>query len=160
VYVLGLDPSPLRLGWAFARISDARPGVCGMYPLLDKKRIVPLEEVVRIAIMNLPVVGEVSLIGVEEMYVGPNKKQALALEYTAGQVAQAASRVWPEARVIRIPIRRWKVSFAGLKLTADKDEQVAKAIEFGFIPPNHDAADAALIALTALGIQKEIEASL
>jgi Holliday junction resolvasome RuvABC endonuclease subunit len=143
-FLLGLDPSPLRLGWALARLEDGTPVACGRVSLSEPPGVrAALAAVEAVARWSR---GEVALVYVEAPWHGHSRAGVIRAAETSGQVIQAASRRGPHAPIEWLQPAEWR-RLAGLPGNASKDAVMVKAKELGWDPrANQDAADAALIA--------------
>lgn len=159
--ILGLDPSPHRIGWGVVTLEDGAPVACGVVPFAhinpDDWRVWfdrSVRNTLRTVVLNARIVdADVSAVYVEKPGGGRSVQGTLDVAWVAGQIAQAAGRRW-NVDVWSFRPQEWKKA-VGLKGNAMKDECIAFAREFGFDVPvigkttqhySDDAADAGLIA--------------
>lgn len=146
--LLGLDPSPLRLGWALATLEDGAPIACGCEPLGADPRAI--RDALRVVDVRAIQAGEVSLLYVERPWSGRSRLLGIRSAETSGRVLEAAYRRWPGAPTERLEPAEWK-HLAGLPGNASKAAVAAHALSLGWRPDgSQDAADAACIALAGV----------
>jgi len=162
--VLGLDPSPLRLGYALCTWGSGEPKWCGT---LDINQVDagwrPHQYARAMGRINYSLVfnhPEYALhaISVEEMFMGPSPKMSLELADVAGITSGLCASMYPDLPVYRFTPSEWRKA-CGLKGNATKEECYEHAKLVGYDPPpitkkkdplgGKDAADAGLIALAA-----------
>ena len=156
IVILGLDPSPLRLGWGTVDLDTGTPIACGTQPLgkwddgwLDASSV-------RGALRDIGTTFvEPSVVYIEAGYIGPNPTIAIRIAEAMGQTVQAVNRRWPDAIIQRVSPQNWRIA-NGLKGNAPKAECFARAIELGFQALDQDAADGALIATAGWHSNQEI----
>jgi Holliday junction resolvasome RuvABC endonuclease subunit len=149
--VLGLDPSPLRLGWAVMRLDYERPLECGWDTLASLQGESADPPTIRAALAIVAARadhhGEVAYVAIERPWHGFSRRGAILAAETCGQVVQAVSRRWPHAAIERFEPAEWR-RLAGLSGAAKKPEVLIYAESLGWRPDgSQDAADAAMIAL-------------
>ncbi len=149
--VVGLDPSPKRLGYAVARVSERgfRPLKCGtMHMEPGPHAVVGAMKSVRRRIDALG--GVVTLIGIEKGFVGVNQAVAGQIMETMGGVAALCAVAWPHPEIKRVTPSGWR-KLSGLSGRASKAEVFERALQLGWEirDGDQDAADAALIAWAA-----------
>lgn len=151
VTVLGLDVSPLRLGWGLVSLDDGTAIACGM-ERIDLPHKGWMETQITEALKSLPPC-HVAAVYIEQPALPPVSGTKSA--YNAGRAIQAAHTVvrkrWPEAPVEYLMPSEWK-KLAGLPGNAKK-ASVLDAVDaltrdnVAAWSPEQDAADALLIAL-------------
>lgn len=166
----GLDPSPLRIGWAAVDLDTGAPIACSTEHLTktDDGWLDPAS--VRMALASvLPdwkTLPEPSVIYIESGYIGPNRNGAARHCEALGQTVQAVNRRWPHAILQRITPAEWKQA-CGLKGNADKREVIRRAHWFALqadwdyarcdaLSMDQDAADALCIATAGWQRNQEI----
>ena len=126
---LGLDVSEKRMGWAAVRYDDQRPLALGMERLdlpdggwIENQMFRAMREVNR----QIPD-GEVVVVGVEDAYLGPNKKGSLRHASVVGMATLAVRvvfggnvTIWP------IPAGTWRNAI-GLKPASRKRQDIKEA---------------------------------
>jgi len=109
-YALGLDVSPLRIGWAFVLIEGAliRPVAHGTHlfnkdiwvtPSMRAEVIEDLHELTKIS----PII-----IGLEGVFVGPNKIGSIRAAMALGQIESICDYEWPEAEQKVLTPPQWR----------------------------------------------------
>ena len=143
---LGLDVSPLRIGWAiYTNTELANHGVI----LFDNKdwitpgmRAAALED-------TFSETDNFDRIGLEAVFVGPNKLGSIRAAMALGQIESICDYLWPDARQKILTAAQWR-SACGIQ-QGGKQPVWEWAIEqtithHTHAPANQDAADAIAIA--------------
>lgn len=160
--VMGLDPSPMRLGFGFVELLTGKPRWCGTAHIYlpdkgwrDKQLKRAFTNIKQSLTDKRDAHYTVPLIVIEQMFVGPNPKTSLDLANVAGWTGGIASGFWDDALFDFYAPAEWRKS-NGLPGNATKEDCYAKAVSLGFDPPprlkdkkkdtGQDAADAALMA--------------
>ena len=146
---LGLDVSPLRIGWAVISDDSLHHGVI----IFDSKEWVTpglrsdaLEDVME----QHP---SIKTIGLEAVFVGPNKLGSIRAAMALGQVESICDYLWPDADQKILVATQWR-SACGIK-QGGKESVMEWALvacaEAGVdAPENQDAADAIAIATATM----------
>lgn len=162
--VLGLDPSPLRLGYALAEWDLGTPRWCGTLEIFkadagwrERQIQQALGKINYTLTIKYPQFA-IAAISVEAMFMGPSKGDSIDLADNAGIVCGLAASMWENTPIYRFRPAEWRKA-NGLKGNATKQECYEHAKLVGFDPPpiittkdklgGQDAADAGLIGLAA-----------
>ena len=147
---LGLDVSPLRIGWGIIRAEGDDYFLIdhGVILFKEKEWVTPgmrADEVERIADKH----PDIHKVGIEAVFVGPNKLGSIRAAYAVGQLEAICEAAWPDADQKILTATQWR-SLCGIK-QGGKDPVMEWAIgcchDNGSVPPaNQDAADAIAIA--------------
>lgn len=104
---MGLDVSPLRMGWGLADLETFAPVACGAFDF----EVDAAPSTHRWALGGIGVLsdlGEIAAIYIEAPHVGINRKVAIDHALTVGSAWQAASRRWPDAVLAFVQPSEWK----------------------------------------------------
>jgi Holliday junction resolvasome RuvABC endonuclease subunit len=156
--VLGIDCSPLRLGWGIVDLEDGAAIACGMERIDLPHKGWSHQQVAAalraIDTVHTPGVCEVAFIAVEEPGLPPVSGTKSA--YNAGRAVQeavnACQRRWPHAPICELKPSQWR-KLVGLPGNASKADVQMKAglllLDVGQDEgcPAQDAADALCVAL-------------
>ena len=147
---LGLDVSPLRIGWGNIRAEEDDYFLIdhGVILFKEKEWVTPgmrADEVERIADKH----PDIHKVGIEAVFVGPNKLGSIRAAYAVGQLEAICEAAWPEADQKILTATQWR-SLCGIK-QGGKEPVMEWAIgcchDNDSVPPaNQDAADAIAIA--------------
>jgi Holliday junction resolvasome RuvABC endonuclease subunit len=147
---LGLDVSPLRIGWGIVSCEDDDYSLIdhGVILFKEKQWVTPgmrADEVECIA-DNHPTIHK---IGIEAVFVGPNKLGSIRAAYAVGQLEAICEAAWPDADQKILTATQWR-SLCGIKQGGKEpvmEWSVACCHDNGLAAPaNQDAADAIAIA--------------
>lgn len=150
---LGLDVSPLRIGWAVIHINNTTDDG---HELLDHGVIIfdkdewvtpglRADEMEKIADKH----PTISHIGIEAVFVGPNKLGSIRAAYAVGQLEAICEAAWPDAEQKILTATQWR-SACGIR-QGGKEPVMEWALAYckendSDRPENQDAADAIAIA--------------
>ena len=147
---LGLDVSPLRIGWGIIRAEEDDYFLIdhGVILFKEKEWVTPgmrADEVERIADKH----PDIHKVGIEAVFVGPNKLGSIRAAYAVGQLEAICEAAWPEADQKILTATQWR-SLCGIK-QGGKEPVMEWAVsccrDNDSVPPaNQDAADAIAIA--------------
>lgn len=147
---LGLDVSPLRIGWGIVATEDDDQHLVDHGVIIFNKDewITPgirADEIEKIA-DQYPTI---SKIGIEAVFVGPNKLGSIRAAYSVGQVEAICEGVWPDAEQRMLTATQWR-SLCGIQQGGKApvmEWAVSCCHDNELHPPkNQDAADAIAIA--------------
>lgn len=145
---LGLDVSPLRIGWAIIASKEVRKH--GTIVFESNEWVTPgmrsdaLEDAL----------GEekIDRIGLEAVFVGPNRLGSIRAAMALGQVESIADYLWPDAKQKVLTAAQWRkladVPPGGKASVMEYAEDVCDAHEVER-PGMQDAADAIAIGIAA-----------
>ena len=171
--LLGLDPSPLRIGWAYVDLETGAPARCGtqMFAKTDDGLLCPRSVRDALRAIDLYTLDDIAVVYVETGFIGPNRRGSAHHMEALGQCVQAASRRWTRAVIQRIAPAEWRKA-CGLKGNTPKTDVMeaarARALEespTGYIAAQliaelqehgQDAADALMIATAGWTINQRI----
>ena len=147
-FIVGLDVSPLRIGWSILHQTEGIQDKGTIHFHKDEwvtpgRRWEAMEERFE-KWMN----SDVHIVGLEAVFVGPNKLGSIRAAMALGQVEMIADNFWPDARQKiltaaqwrslcgiegggKVPVMEWAVEFCadgGWDAPADQDEADALAI--------------------------------
>lgn len=147
---LGLDVSPLRIGWAVVSVEDDDQYLVDHGVIIfDKDEWVTAgsraDQIEKIADLY----ESIDNIGIEAVFVGPNKLGSIRAAYAVGQVEAICEAAWPDADQRILTATQWR-SACGIK-QGGKEPVMEWAVscchDNDVHPPsNQDAADAIAIA--------------
>lgn len=143
---LGLDVSPLRIGWAITGEADDLP----KHGTIHFKSGDWVDPGMRFdAMENILECEEVDRIGLEAVFVGPNKLGSIRAAMALGQIEMVCSCMFPNARQKVLTAAQWR-SLAGV-VGSGKDGVMDWAHDYteGDTPADQDAADALAISVAA-----------
>ena len=164
--LVGLDVSPLRMGFGVVDLLTGEPITCGMVPIELPKNdwsYLPVARALDDLYVSNHKHGEVQAAYMEQpafpRQSGP--RSAFFAGMAVGIARTEVKRRWPHAPVEMLAPSEWRL-LAGLKGNASKDDVTLRAIDLGFgdevmesqsrslswvVPGGQDAADAACIAV-------------
>lgn len=153
---LGLDVSPLRIGWSFYENNDLKDH--GVILFDEDKWITPGMRADKIE-QRLANDYDVHYIGLEAVFVGPNKLGSIRAAMALGQIEAICDAFWPDAKQKILTATQWR-SACGIqqggkhpvmewaleqttdaKLTAPHNQDAADAIAIGFAATKWFAAN-------------------
>jgi Holliday junction resolvasome RuvABC endonuclease subunit len=142
---IGLDVSPLRIGWAILDTDELTDH--GTIIFESTEWVTPsmrFDEIEQLADKH-----EVQRVGMEAVFVGPNKLGSIRAAMALGQVEMAADCVWPNADQKVLTAAQWRrlagVEGGGKEPVMEWAANVCSS--FGVdVPKMQDAADAIAIA--------------
>ena len=146
---LGLDVSPLRIGWAVVT-DDPGDTECGTITFKKDQWVTPGDRAE--AIEDLLVDQSIKGIGLEAVFVGPNKLGSIRAAMALGQVESICDYLWPDARQKVLTASQWR-SICGIEQGGKEPvmrwstDHCANADRP--LPDSQDAADAVAIAYAA-----------
>jgi Holliday junction resolvasome RuvABC endonuclease subunit len=147
---VGIDASPKRIGWAIQHAGEVlRADTWHVDPAEDIRSRREAWNLIRDEIRNAERQSHRDLhrIGIEDSYLGPNKRGSLNLARTIGHVEAWAFVSYPYASIDRIPAASWR-SLCGLP-GRGKEAPLAYAQELHAGLTIQDTADAICIAIAA-----------
>ena len=145
---LGLDVSPLRIGWAI--VTDDTCEDNGVITFPNDEWITPgmRAEAIEDKLEN----HKVDRIGLEAVFVGPNKLGSIRAAMALGQVESICDYLWPDASQRVLTAAQWR-RLAGVpsggKASVMEWAQARCRKHKAPQPVNQDAADAIAIAYAA-----------
>jgi Holliday junction resolvasome RuvABC endonuclease subunit len=158
ILTLGVDASPLRIGWAIQHAGIIL--ACDTWHVDRDDDIRSRREAwrsirdhIRTAERHLD--RDLSIIAIEDAYLGPNKKGSLNLARTIGHVEAFAYTAFPYAEQLRIPNATWRRAL-GLNRTGKAPSlSAARSILNDNLLTDQDTADAICIAVAAAYLHAE-----
>lgn len=147
---LGLDVSPLRIGWAIVETEDDDHALIDHGVIIfDKDEWVTpglrADEMEKISDKHYVI----HHIGIEAVFVGPNKLGSIRAAYAVGQLEAICEAAWPDAEQKILTATQWR-SACGIKQGGKEPvmEWAVSCCHDNELPPpaNQDAADAIAIA--------------
>lgn len=144
--VLGLDVAPLRIGWAV--LSDEELELGTIY--FDKDEwITPgmRAEALEDALEK----HRVTHIGLEAVFVGPNKLGSIRAAMALGQVESISDYLWPDAKQKILTAAQWRslCGITGGGKAPVMEWATQRAALADVVPDSQDSADALAIAVAA-----------
>jgi len=149
-HYLGLDVSPLRIGWAVVEAEDDDAAVLdhGVIIFDSKAWVTPgmrSERLEDLADKH----ANIDMVGLEAVFVGPNKLGSIRAAMALGQVESIVDYLWPEVDQKILVATQWRAA-CGIAQGGKQgvmDWSVSACRAYGVHPPeNQDAADATAIA--------------
>jgi len=142
---LGLDVSPLRIGWAILDTDKLKAH--GTIVFESSEWVTPARRFE--AIEDTLAEYDVTHVGIEAVFVGPNKLGSIRAAMALGQVEMVCDCVWPNSVQKVLTASQWR-KHAGIESSGKEPVmEWARAVceEDGVDPPGmQDAADAIAIA--------------
>lgn len=143
---LGLDVSPLRIGWAV--VTDNKITNHGTITFPNDEWITPGMRAE--AIEDTLDAYKITRIGLEAVFVGPNKLGSIRAAMALGQVESICDYLWPDASQRILTAAQWRrlasIPQGGKQSVMEWAQAVCKKHKAGEIT-GQDAADAVAIAL-------------
>jgi Holliday junction resolvasome RuvABC endonuclease subunit len=128
VIALGLDVSEQRMGWAAVSYDDQTPLALGVESLVERDGGWLENQVFRAMRdinKHIPA-GEVVVVGIEDVYLGPNKMGSLRHAGVVGMAQLAVRVVFGDVTIWPIPAGKWRKAI-GLKPASRKRADVKRA---------------------------------
>lgn len=160
ILTLGVDASPRRIGWAIQH--------AGRILAFDTWHVDPADDIPsrreawrtirdHIRSAERDANRDLAIIGIEDAYLGPNRKGSLNLARTIGHVEAFAHVAFPYALQHRIPNATWRRAL-GLGATGKLPALgAARAVLEDETLDDQDAADAICIALAVAYLYQEAQ---
>jgi Holliday junction resolvasome RuvABC endonuclease subunit len=148
---LGLDPDSKGVGWAIVDLWSGSPRLCGtvIFDTMTKDDDLALASAYWEAFREITVQvgphGRITHVGVEQGYVGKNRRTTIKVSEAIGICIQTVVAWHDPQQVFRFQPKEWR-QLCGLKGNSSKEEVVAQAKKMFWQPPDSHAADAGLIA--------------
>jgi len=153
-HYLGLDVSPLRIGWAVVEAEDDDAYVTdhGVIIFDSKEWVTPGMRSDKLEDLSDNHTS-IDMIGLEAVFVGPNKLGSIRAAMALGQVESICDYLWPDAEQKILTATQWR-SACGIKQGGKEsvlEWALAACAEAGVDDPeNQDAADAIAIATATM----------
>ncbi len=149
-HYLGLDVSPLRIGWAVVETEDDDAYVTdhGVIIFDSKEWVTPGMRSDKLEDLSDNHTS-ISMIGLEAVFVGPNKLGSIRAAMALGQVESICDYLWPDAEQKILTATQWRAA-CGIAQGGKQgvmDWSLGTCHDNGVhAPANQDAADAVAIA--------------
>jgi Holliday junction resolvasome RuvABC endonuclease subunit len=164
---IGLDVSELRMGWAVVDYDTLEPLALGVEDLRERDGGWAEDQVLRaVRRINVNWLHDVFVVGIEDAYLGPNKKASLRHASVVGMATMAARVVFgPSVTYWPIPADSWRHAL-GIK-GRNRKEKKALTMEWAVprfkgpysIAISEDSADALGIATACAMLTEKQEAA-
>jgi hypothetical protein len=149
-HYLGLDVSPLRIGWAVVDAGDDDAEILdhGVIIFDSKEWVTPGMRSDKLEDLSEKHTS-IDMIGLEAVFVGPNKLGSIRAAMALGQVESICDYLWPDAEQKILTATQWRAA-CGIAQGGKQGvmEWAVNACENDDVhpPENQDAADAIAIA--------------
>jgi Holliday junction resolvasome RuvABC endonuclease subunit len=122
---LGLDVSEQRMGWAAVSYDDQTPLALGVESLVERDGGWLENQVFRAMrdVNRMLPAGEVVVVGIEDVFLGPNKMGSLRHAGVVGMATLAVRVVFGDVTIWPLPAGKWRKAI-GLKPVSRKRADV------------------------------------